>query len=345
MSEQKLLLFTFDYELFLGEKSGSVQECLIGPTNKLLNLLDECAFKAYFFIDTIYLLRLREKAMHHGPAKTDLDALTQQLVQMVKNGHEIHPHIHPHWMDAVYNPVINDWSLREKRHYSFASVSMEQQMRLFDQSVGIIRYVLDLAKVTQPVDSYRAGGWTIQPFVHFRPRFLQFGIRHEWSVVPGKYQLSDAHSFDFRGAPADEPVYHFDEDPCRKDAKGPFTEWTISSITMSGIEKWIDFKISGLLHRLGKRPAYKGKGVSSVIREEGDLYSSKGEKRIIASFEGLNPLTQKKYLSAIQRSGYFQFISHPKLITPYEFNMMEKFFGSLKRKFEIGTDFRKTLAD
>ena len=344
MSGEKLLLITFDYELFLGEQSGNVQQCLINPTNHLLHCLDKHAFKALFFIDTVYILRLGEMAEKHGPAKADLDAITSQLVLLVKSGHEIHPHIHPHWLDAIYDSETNQWSLLEKRYYTFASISDEQRTKLFDHSVTHIRSVLDLAGCSQSVDSYRAGGWSIQPFGNFRPFFFKYGIKHEWSVVPGKYQVSDAHSFDFREAPVQESFYRFDEDPCRKNVNGPFTEWTISSLTMNRYEKWFDFKISGFLQRVGKRPAFKGKGIFSLIKEEGDRYCSGRSKRIIASFEGLNPFTLKKYLSVISRSDYFHFISHPKLITPFEFKMIDRLFRKLKGKYIIQTDFRKTIA-
>jgi hypothetical protein len=244
-------------------------------------------------------------------------------------------------MDAIYDPEINQWRLREKRYYTFASISNDKRKDLFEQSVNFIRSVLDTANSNQSVDCYRAGGWSIQPFEDFRPFFIQYGIKHELSVIPGKYQLSDAHGFDFREAPENDPVYQFDGDPCQKNEKGPFTEWTISSITMNRFEKWFDFKISGLLQRMGKRPAFKGNTVSSTIIEEGDKYIKKDQKRIIASFEGLNHFTLKKYLSAIQRTEYFHFISHPKLITPFEFTMIEKLFSSLKRGNEMQTDFRK----
>jgi hypothetical protein len=345
MNEKKLLLITFDYELFLGERSGTVQQCLIDPTDQLLACLDMYALKAYFFIDSVYMLRLDEIAGEHKPAKADLDAITGQLVKIVKSGHEIHAHIHPHWTDAIYNPEINEWSLREKRYYAFSSLPEERRKDLFDHAVKFILSVLDLAKRTQSVDSYRAGGWSIQPFKNFRPWFMQYGIKNEWSVIPGKYQFSDAHGFDFREAPAQETVYRFDEDPCRRVGNGLFTEWTISTITMNRFEKWVDFKISGLLQRMGKRPVHKGKGVSAVIKEEGDKYCKEHSKRIVASFEGLNPFTLRKYLAAMHKSAYFQFISHPKLITPYEFTMMGKLFGKLKRKFDIQTDFRKALPD
>jgi hypothetical protein len=202
---------------------------------------------------------------------------------------------------------------------------------------------LDEAKSIQPVDSYRAGGWSIQPFEHFRPLFLQNGIKYEWSIIPGKYQTSDAHSFDFRKAPAETPVYTFNEDPCLLEKNGLFTEFTISCLSLNKLETWIDFKISGILKRLGRRPANKGKTVSSVILNEGDVYSNGQNKRIIASFEGLNPFRIKKYITIVGMSDYFQFISHPKLITPFEIKMIDKLFEVLKRKFEIQTDFRKSI--
>jgi hypothetical protein len=342
MSDRKLLLITFDYELFLGDKSGSVRDCLILPTDRLIDILDMQGIKSYFFVDTVYLNRLKEVSNDHPSARRDLEEITTQLIRVVKSGHEIHPHIHSHWNDAIYDSENNDWSLKNKRYYSFASLPGELRNNFFGQSLDIIRSILERAGSVQAVDSYRAGGWTIQPFENFRPLFIQHGIKHEWSVMPGKYQISDAHSFDFRNAPSQYPVYRFDRDPCRIDEKGPFKEWTISSLTMNRYEKWLDFKISGLLHRMGKRPAFKGNTVSSVILEQGDSQSEGGHRRQMASFEGLNPFTIKKYISAIKKSGYFHFISHPKMLSKFEFLMVIKFLKKLNRKFEIKTDFRNS---
>ena len=55
MKQKKNFLLTFDYELFLGSQSGTAQNCLIIPTNKLLALLSETKSNAIFFIDILYL--------------------------------------------------------------------------------------------------------------------------------------------------------------------------------------------------------------------------------------------------------------------------------------------------
>ena len=163
-------------------------------------------------------------------------------------------------------------------------------------------------------------------------------------MLPGMYQFSDAHSFDFRGAPKNQTTYHFYEDTCLKDETGPFTEWTISSLFLNRYETWFDFKISGFLNRTGRRPTPKGSTVNSTIDKEGDNRSLKGHRRIIASFEGLNLFRVRKYINAISKLEYFHFISHPKIISPYDFRMLDKMFGQLKAKFDIQTDFRKTIS-
>ena len=57
----KLLVMTFDYELFLGTSSGSVKKSLIEPVNEILSVLNEGNAKGIFFIDAAFLLVLKKK--------------------------------------------------------------------------------------------------------------------------------------------------------------------------------------------------------------------------------------------------------------------------------------------
>ena len=336
----KTVLFTFDYELFLGTRSGKPGDCILDPSRRLLDLFRTYDFKAVFFIDTVHLLRLKEIAPQYPAAAKDWEDIKQQLKEIVREGHEVFPHIHAHWLDAVYLSDENEWELKNTRYYQFSSLPRAQQLELFDGSMALLN---DLARPVKPsysADAYRAGGWSVQPFCHFKPFFRQYGIIHEWSVIPGKYLASDAHSFDFRKAPADHPVYRFEEDPAVPDTKGGFLEWTISTIDLTPLEKWFNFKVSGLLRRLGRIVPAKGRTVSSGTKVEGDAYQRGRGTRMVASFEGLNPFTLRKYLSAIRRNDYFHFISHPKLLTSYEFTMIEQLLRTLKKNGGIQSDFR-----
>jgi len=339
--KERSVLFTFDYELFLGARSGRARDCLIEPTGRLLELMGKFGFRGVFFVDTVYLIRLEELAAGNEQAARDLADIRGQLEEIVGRGHAIFPHIHAHWIDATYSSDRNEWTLENMRYYQFASLDKERQQHLFERSMQIIGSVTDKIPGASKIDSYRAGGWSIQPFSQFKPYFLRYGITDEWSVIPGKYHLSDAHSFDFRGAPAQTPVYRFEEDPAIQDDKGSFREWTISTICMTSFEKWVDFKISGLIRRLGKKEPAKGSTVGSTTIEEGDIYQRGRHRRMTASFEGLNPFTLRKYLSAIRKAPYFQFISHPKLLSSFELAMIERLFSALHKKYNLQTDFRK----
>ena len=65
---KKEVLLTFDYELFLGSNSGTVENCLIKPTNKIIPILEKYNLKSIFFIDLTYLCRLYSiKDLHEKP--------------------------------------------------------------------------------------------------------------------------------------------------------------------------------------------------------------------------------------------------------------------------------------
>jgi hypothetical protein len=337
----KLVLLTFDYELFLGKRSGNVKDCLIEPTSKLLHLLNLHSFKGIFFVDTIYLCRLKEISPEYKEADYDFHAISEQLRQIVKQGHYIFPHIHGHWLDGEYLPEKNEWTLTNNRFYHFASLPLELQQQLFDDSINMLCSIAGNIRPGFKLDTYRAGGWSIQPFKYFDTNFKRHGIRNDFSVIPGKCLFSDAQGFDFRNAPQDKPIYRFNSDVCLEEEDGPYTEWTISTLSMTDMQKWIDFKIGGMLHRLHITSDIKGSTVSSNIRGEGDVLDGGKTTRYIASFEGLNQYRIWRYLKLIRNSDYFHFISHPKLINDFEFKMIETFFRKLKKIRRLETDFRK----
>ena len=338
---RKLVLFTFDYELFLGGRSGKVQDCIIKPTYTMLSLLNQYQFKGVFFVDTVYLLRLKSVADTFDQTKEDQAAIYEQLRTIIQQGHYVFPHIHAHWLDAEYLPEENEWSLKELRYYQFSALDQHLQTSLFDESVALIRSIVGSIDKEYVIDSYRAGGWSIQPFSSFKPHFLKHGIQHEWSVLPGKYVTSSAHAVDFRKVSLKQTIYHFNDDICENDNSGAFKAWTISTLSLGWFEKWLNFKVNGLIQRLIKKEEFKGSTVSSKITEEGDIYCEKKGLRLIASFEGLNPYNLFKYLAKIRKSSYFHFISHPKLITRTEFRMVKILFRALAKQKDLETDFRK----
>ena len=57
---KKKTILTFDYELSLGNDSGTIEKCMIEPTYKILEILKRNNSKALFFIDSTFLVVLKQ---------------------------------------------------------------------------------------------------------------------------------------------------------------------------------------------------------------------------------------------------------------------------------------------
>ena len=220
----KKIIFSFDYELFFGVKSGTVQKTLIEPTNLLLDCMESVGAKGNFFID--YLMFERLEKLIDERAKSDLKMIKDQVRDMVRRGHRIELHLHPHWIDAVYNGD-GTWNYSDFTHYSLYSLGKEEVARQFREGTA---YLTKLAREVDPdyqICAFRAGGWTIQPFEIVKDCFKENGIAIDSSVMQGTYSKNQYSKFDFRDAP-DKDFYHFSNDVCVEEKKGEFLEVPIT---------------------------------------------------------------------------------------------------------------------
>jgi peptidoglycan/xylan/chitin deacetylase (PgdA/CDA1 family) len=161
--KDKQLLLTFDYELFLGGNSGSVLQCMLEPTEKIIPILKKHGLKAVFFIDTTYLMQLEKQALSHSLAKNDLNQIIKQLNNLIKDGHYLFHHLHPHWLDAIYNPESNTWDCSNHTHFALSNLTDEQISSLFTYSDNFIKGLYP-EKNKPAFLGFRAGGLYSQPF-------------------------------------------------------------------------------------------------------------------------------------------------------------------------------------
>lgn len=158
MREKKNILFTFDYELFLGERSGNVQECLIEPTQEIIGILKAYKIKGIFFVDTVYLLRLKEIGARDALAEKDLDLIFSQLRRLIQEGHYLFLHLHPHWLDALYLTDKREWQLADLSKYRFHNLDDDQKHYLFEESIKILQEIIFPVNLDYTISGYRAGG-------------------------------------------------------------------------------------------------------------------------------------------------------------------------------------------
>ena len=134
----KNIILSYDYELFFGDRSGTVQKSLIEPTNQLMDAMESVGFRGNFFIDWQMLkyLNLEEDEL----CQRDYISIVEQLKDMIRRGHRIELHIHPHWVDAKYNGD-GTWNFDEFRHYSLNSFTKDEITDMFVEGTNLLESI------------------------------------------------------------------------------------------------------------------------------------------------------------------------------------------------------------
>jgi hypothetical protein len=346
VKQSRKLLFTFDYELFLGERSGTVHECMIDPTNQLLEIFRKHDVSAIFFVDTTYLLRLRDNPSPQ--CKKDFNTVADQLKLMVRLGHYVYPHIHPHWLDAIYIPDINQWELTSIERYRFHNISEADREFVFKGSLDVLNSILLREFPDYKIDGFRAGGWSLQPFSDFKPYFEKYGIIYDFSVLPGTYQFSNAQHFDFTLAPQ-KPVYHFDNDVNIESTDGRFVELVSSILHVTPLVNFLHKMHLRWLYRVAWDHTYgKGRGQRSVedsnLKPAGKNGSSiHNPQHQPVSIETMSMVKFTLYSRYLASHTYMQFVSHPKMLSLHSMRTLNRFLQKSKNKYEVEFDFKSFI--
>jgi hypothetical protein len=313
-----------------------VENCLIKPSNILLNILSKHKLQGIFFVDTVYLMRMRELSKEFQIIKEDFQKINYQLVEIIEKGHSVFHHIHPHWLDAKYKPEINQWELSDTSKLTFEKISKKERDIIMTFSDDFLNNIHLKANSERNPNGYRAGGLFIEPFEHIKPYFEKLNIKYEFSVLPGTKRKDEICEYDFRDVPTNRS-YSFTDSLSKEEKKGCFTEFPISSIEIKNLNKIFN----GLYYRLFKSSERlkcygDGESISSDINKSGSSDKSSFLKMIIpASVEILNPALLSIYKSHIRNNDYFHLLSHPKLLTPESLIQLEKLFKFINKRFTV----------
>lgn len=300
----KDICLTFDYELFFGD-CGTVDNCLLNPTDEILHVLRNNGQKATFFIDVLYLERL--KAVRRE--QSNFNRIREQLTRLVDSGHRIELHLHPHWLDAQYED--GKWSFPHYEHYALQSLPEAAVTDLFVRGTQFLEEMAQQAKNDYKVTAFRAGGWGIQPFAALKNGFLKTGIKIDSSVIPGMSDWGGIQRFDFSHAPLDLSFWRFSNDPCRMDAQGIFWEIPISAYRKSFRERLSHFIYRRLCN---DTPLGDGKPFQPPDMPASSIIDRIKSRQL--SFLTTDDADMRGILRHIKKngSGLVVFINHPKLM-------------------------------
>lgn len=216
------IFITLDYELFLGSKTGTPENCLIRPMDDLCACADKYGVKYIVFVDAAYLLRLYQLKNKFYQIGMDYELVSSHILSLHNAGHDIQLHFHPQWIYSEWDAKNNCWLL-DMEHYKLSDMECQFAYNTFAQAKNILDNII--GKETY---AFRAGGYSLETFNSYIDLFKKNGIIIDSSVNRYSHCFSSYHNYDFRKIPKKQ-VYRF-EDSIKKESKfGSFLELSISS--------------------------------------------------------------------------------------------------------------------
>ena len=328
------IFLTLDYELFSGANPGSVENSIIKPTEKLLDIGDKYGAKFVFFVDSGYLVKLSKYIDKYPQAKSDYEKVVEQLKMLDEKGHDIQLHVHPHWEDCTYDGAWHMDTSRFRIHH-FSKEEIADILSRYKKALTDI--------VGDKVFAYRAGGWCLQPFDKLKDALKKEGITLDSTAYEDGYNSSATHYFDFRGMPS-KTLYSFEDDPVKEDEKGFFTQVPISTYD---VNPWFFWKFA-YYKKFGKNEHKTyGDGIGAGGTSNSSMLRmlTRPTKSLV-SMDGLRASLLIKALDANSKKdkdGNLVVIGHPKAVTPFSLDALDKFLAYAKQNDHKVLTFNKYI--
>ncbi|MBF0339698.1 MAG: hypothetical protein HQL95_01880 [Magnetococcales bacterium] len=194
------LLYSADYELYLGRNHQPEEAVLIQPTAALLATCEQLAIPLTLFADVACLWRYRELGRKDFPARAEA-----QLVTALQRGHDVQTHLHPHWSQTR---MVDGCFHFDPRHYRLGTWSEDPEERFRNTSAWLRQAADYLTTLLRPHDpgyrclAFRAGGYGLQPDEKMiLQALLDTGYRIDSSIIPGARLTSAVQQVDFTRLP------------------------------------------------------------------------------------------------------------------------------------------------
>lgn len=320
------MILSLDYELYFGARHGAPERCLVEPCEALLAITRRVGARLAFFVDAGYLCKLEEYRRVNG-VQREADAVFRHLDALARAGHELHLHVHPHWEDTRRG--AHGWQFDLTR-YALHSFDGERILDI------VTRYKRAVARFVgaDAVFGYRAGGFVIQPFGPLAAALRKNGVMLDSSVFPGGLTGDSTQRLDFRRCP-DKDCWRFDSDPLAETPRGAFLEVPIAATRVAPHAYW-----QLVLRKVVHSPSHRswGDGVA-IAPGRRDLAAKLLRSTVSAvSIDGPKAAWLESAWRSHEAKGRdcFVVLGHPKALTGYSLQCLERFLRSHPRLRPVG---------
>lgn len=316
------IYLTLDYELFLGENTGTPENCLIRPMDELCRVADKHNFKFIIFVDATYLLRMHQLKADYSTVNHQYELVSNHVRNLANMGHDVQFHFHPQWLYSTWDDESGRWKM-DREHYKLSDLSLDDAKKSLREAKALLDTI-----VGYKTSAFRAGGFCLDSFQEYKEVFTEIGLRIDSSVARMSCVKSPVHSYDYRNIPA-EQIYKFNDSIKEKDFRGSFVELSISSYRWNAIEYFS--KIRPI--RTSKKPSViyqDGNAISdgkiSVINR---VVSTLKPRWYLASIDGEWSNLFDVYYEYAKKKGWSEIvlIGHPKNATDISVSNLDSFIS------------------
>lgn len=317
-----IIHFTFDTELFFGDPTGSVDKCIIEPTEKLIQIAIKHGVAFTYFMDVGYILALERFLSKHPQLEKDYEKVVTLIHKLIKHGNNVQLHIHPHWEKSEFDG--EKWIINAKGNYKLDDFSDVEIAHIVN------KYKSKLEEITgQSASIYRAGGWCLQPFHRVKEVFKANNIRIDSTVYQGGFYETEHYYFDFRNAPM-KGKYRFEDDLCEEVQNGFFTEYPIGGWKYNPLFYW-NLYVRGRLNPQMHKMLGDGNFIPQPGRKWKNLTQSNWNH---VSCDGYFSQRLKNICAYYHKEGRSNLviIGHPKSQTQFSLKKLDEFLSWAKKK-------------
>ncbi|MBR5375546.1 MAG: hypothetical protein IK131_12875 [Paludibacteraceae bacterium] len=205
----KEIILTLDYELF-GNGKGDVFHQIVEPTDHILKIAKRHNAHLTIFFEVVEYWRIKEeweRGNKMGYDQDPISAMEKQILEAVREGHDVQLHLHPQWVDAQWTDkgwVVDDTSHKLSQYNREGEYSM----------VGLLRKGKEtLEQLITPVKPYyhctalRAGSYNAYPSEEIVKAMRKVGLKLDSSLYPGGFTQGYQAEYDYRSLPKEKGIW------------------------------------------------------------------------------------------------------------------------------------------
>ncbi|MBW8034274.1 MAG: hypothetical protein FVQ79_00995 [Planctomycetes bacterium] len=250
------VLYSGDYEVFMGGNYLPESKVLLEPTDLALDVFESIKVPVTLFADLLCLWRYRELGFGEFPDQVD-----DQLRDVVRRGHDVQMHIHPHWPKtdiercedgSTHYQFDNIWT-HPGPHFSNLYEFMLENLQSGKEYLNNL--LADEAPDYRCV-AYRAGGYGFtNGTMEILAALEDAGYLIDSSVVPGYPGIDvPVRQVDMRNVPTQGNYLLSRKWGLSRPADDGVFEIPVAAGAVEGIAALVRAKIKAVGRRIVKRP-------------------------------------------------------------------------------------------